>query len=115
MFFYCIALYYECKAQFEENTNQDFDYNSFYVKKSEYRKDITSSFANLFLTMTIEIIKNETAGNANVGNWIRNKKSQELFMRRLRNELSVNFSYANRYKEFEDKFKIISTSPSLIF
>lgn len=105
-FFYCIALYYEFKAQFEGHPELSFNYSAFYGKDPTYKQNIISKFANLFLTKTIDIIKNETTGNINVGNWIRSKKSEDLFLKKLRNELSVNLSYQDNFREFEESFKM---------
>lgn len=105
-FFYCIALYYEFKAQFDEDNNKIFNYSEFYGKNNHFKQNLIESFSQLFLSKTIEIIKIESAGTANVGNWVRNKKSEELFMKKLRHELSVNLSFSNQYKNFINEFKI---------
>ncbi|PFP29423.1 hypothetical protein COJ96_11000 [Bacillus sp. AFS073361] len=104
-FFYCIALYYEYKAQFDEDNNKTFNYSAFYDKDTQFKQHLIESFSQLFLSKTIEIIKSESAGTANVGNWIRIKKSEEIFMKKLRNELSVNLSFSNQYKNFINEFK----------
>ena len=106
-FFYCIALYYEFKAQFDENDNNNktFNYSAFYGKDTQFKQDLIENFSQLFLSKTIEIIKGESAGTANVGNWIRSKKSEDIFMKKLRDELSVNLSFSRHYKNFIKEFK----------
>ncbi|KIL80160.1 AIPR family protein [Bacillus badius] len=104
-FFYCMALYYEFKAQFDEDNNKTFNYSAFYDRDPQFKQNLIENFTQLFLTKTIEIIKNESAGTANVSNWIRSKKSEDLFMKKLRQELAVNLSFSNQYKTFIDQFK----------
>ncbi|WML52203.1 AIPR family protein [Neobacillus sp. PS3-12] len=104
-FFYCIALYYEFKVQFDDDNNKTFNYSAFYGKDTQFKQNLIESFSQIFLSKTIEIIKTESAGTANVSNWIRIKKSQDIFMKKLRNELSVNLTFAREYKNFINEFK----------
>ncbi|GAF65510.1 hypothetical protein BTS2_2408 [Bacillus sp. TS-2] len=106
--FFCISLYYEFKAQFDENIykGKTFNYSAFYNRNNRLRDDLVESFSQLFLSKTIEIIKSESSGTNNVGNWIRSKKAEDLFMKKLRHDLSVNLSYGKQYRDFVSEFKV---------
>ncbi|MFD1735416.1 AIPR family protein [Bacillus salitolerans] len=105
-FFYCIALYYEFKTQFDDDNSKVFNYSAYYDRNTHFKQSLIESFSQLFLSKTIEIIKNESAGTANVGNWIRSKKSEDLFMKKLRHELAVNLSFSNLYRNFVNEYKL---------
>lgn len=93
--FYCITLFYEFKSQFETNENGVYNYVEFYKTKSTYRKELIEAFSQLFLTETISLIKELSATNANIGNWIRMKKSQDQFLLKLQDKLTAP-AYENR-------------------
>ncbi|MCD8502895.1 MAG: hypothetical protein LRY71_16100 [Bacillaceae bacterium] len=82
-FFYCIALYYEFKAQFDENISLIFNFASFYNRDTQFKQSLIISFSEIFLSKTIEIIKSESQGTANVGNWIRSKKKRRSFYEKI--------------------------------
>lgn len=104
--FYCIALYYEFKNQFgDKEKNKIFKYEDFY-SNTEFKNKMISEFANIFLTKTIELIKAEAETTANVGNWVRSYKSQEIFMKKLRNDLAIKLNYETEFEGFIKEFKI---------
>lgn len=106
--FYCITLYYEIKKEFSEaDENQKFDYDAFYRggQDSTYKSDIIKYFSDNFLSQTISIISDLLESTGNVGNWLRRSGSQELFLDRLNNQITLDSRLENMYREFVDKFK----------
>ena len=104
--FYCIALYYEFKNQFgDKEKNKTFRYDDFY-SDSEFRNKMVKEFANKFLSKTIELIKRETETTTNVGNWVRTLKSQEIFMKKLRDDLAIKLNYETEFQDFITDFKM---------
>lgn len=103
--FYNIALYYEFKEQYKDiDSGKKFDYQNYYNRDASYKEELIDAYASEFLLKTIDII-DENADSSNIGNWIRTKKSEELFLKILRKELGKNYSLETKYAEFVKKFK----------
>jgi len=105
--FYCITLYYEIKKEFEDkNCIKTFDYDSYYGNSGgNYKNDITTYFADCFLSKTIEIISKSLDGITNVGNWVRKAQSQENFLKILSNEVALDSKIEESYNIFISRFK----------
>lgn len=104
--FYCIALYYEFKNQFgDKEKNKVFKYEEFY-SNSDFKNKMIREFARIFLSKTIQLIKKESETTTNLGNWIKRLKSQEIFMKKLRDDLAINLSYETEFENFIREFKI---------
>ena len=106
--FYCIALYYQLKKEFDDviNYNKHFDYDLFYRdKNSKYKDEIITYFADNFLSKTIEIISESLDGVSNIGNWIRKAQSQDLFMTKLSKDITIDSKLEETYTNFIKKFK----------
>ena len=108
VFFFNITTYYEIKVMFEGLCSIDpknsFDYNSYYSNKDFYRDNIIKEFNDLFLKLTIEVIRN--SADNNIVNWLRLEKNQGVFLNNLSNQLTNNgISLTEKYQKFADSFK----------
>lgn len=103
--FYCITLYYEFKTQFQEKDDKKYFLTDKFYSDNVIKNNLIKDFAQIFLSKTIEIIKKEAEITSNVGNWIRIAKSQETFLKRLRDDLAINISYETEYENFVNKYK----------
>ena len=105
--FYCITYYYIIKSQFDIDSNtKTFDYKEYYESKnSKYRNDIVKEFAFTFLSPTISIIVDQTA-TGNASNWVRDSKSQDIFISCLNNNLALTPKIEEEYIEFINEFKV---------
>jgi len=105
--FYCITYYYVIKSQFDKASgNISFNYKEFYESKnSEYRNGIIKDFAFNFLSPTISIIVDQTA-TGNASNWVRDSKSQDIFLNKLNNDMALTPKIEEEYKKFIESYKI---------
>ena len=107
--FYCISTYYLFKERFDVMTDtHTFDYERFYNDK-EFKKQLISDFANLFLMTTIRILIQNAHDNnksGNIANWLRRKSCQDVFITSLKSELTLNPFLKEPYFEFVSKYKL---------
>ena len=109
--FYCITYYYELKKMFSKSVNQKtFDYDKFYRYKDYdidhvYRDGIITYFSEKFLSPTIDIIRDLTKSDS-VNNWIRRSNSQERFLERINEKISLEMNLKENYQTFEEKYMI---------
>lgn len=105
--FYCITLFYEIKEAFSKEVGtESFDYNAFYRGKDlSYKDDIIQYFANNFLEKTIEIIAQLLAGEGNIANWVRRSRSQDEFLNKLNEEITIGNQLESMYDKFVREFK----------
>lgn len=110
--FFNLSLIYEYKSQFDRRPEMDsyrtktFDYTSFYNKNSDYRNNIIKNFASTFFQKTIKIIR-DISSQTNITNWIRDKKSEGLFLDKLKDDLSLNnIECFEAYYDFIKNFKV---------
>lgn len=101
--FYFIALYYEFKEQFgDQSSCKIYNFDRFYSDKL-YKAAVIKDAANLFLTLTIKVLK-KTATDANksgnINNWVRSLACQEKFFAELRDEIATNIELEEKYKDF---------------
>ncbi len=105
--FYCIAYYYGFKEEFpNEDIDMKYRYEDFYSDKT-FQNKLINSFRNLFLSGTVETIKELTINSANLNTWVRDKKSTKIFMDKIEDKLQIDMSLRDKYKEFVISFKII--------
>lgn len=103
--FYCVALYYEFKSQFaDKEKDKVFKYGEFY-SNLDFRSKLVREFATKFLSKTIELIKRESEVSANVGNWVRSVKNQNIFLKKLRDDIAINIDYETEFESFINEFK----------
>lgn len=106
--FYFISLYYEFKAQFDSSTLKRFDYDKYYQDK-KFKEDLVKSAANLFLTLTVRLLRKtaqEANKDANMNNWVRGSSCQKAFLAALSDELATNLELSDKYDEFVATYKI---------
>ena len=101
-----MALYYELKDQFcEIEEERKFNYKEFYSNKS-FRNKMIEDFADKFLSKTIEIIKDKSDGSTNINNLIRTIKSQDIFLKAVRNNIGLKLEYQKNFKEFINEYTL---------
>ncbi len=105
--FYLITMYYGYKMNFPSiDKDFDFDYNKFYANTDNYGDKLIESFSQLFLEQTIETIKNLFNNSGNLTTWIRSGKSEQLFLKQMKEDLNAGTSKESLYKKFVKEFKI---------
>ena len=62
-------------------------------------------FRDLFLTPTIEIIKEFVTNMPNLNTWIRDKKSTPAFLDKVTDKIQTDVSLESKYKEFISEYK----------
>lgn len=105
--FYFESLYYEFKAQFPHKHIR-FDYDKFYSDK-KFKKELVKDASNLFLTLTIRLLKStaqEAGKGGNINNWVRGRACQEKFFQALGEELSTNMELEEKYDDFIERYTI---------
>ena len=112
--FYNIAVYYKIREEFkavlefDEFNNLYYDYTKFYATGkniSNYKENLISEFADMFLLKTVEIIY-EISGNINTTNWLRPEKSEKMFFEKLNSQLKLkNRNYKKDFLTFLNNFK----------
>lgn len=105
--FYNIALYYEFKRQFDtilKVETKKIDFIKFYDRDKTYETELVKAFAEIFTTETIEIIKE--LGLSDPAKFVRAKSSQEAFLNKLAEKLTINTGLQDKYEEFVAKFKL---------
>ncbi|MBR4344163.1 MAG: AIPR family protein [Lachnospiraceae bacterium] len=104
--FYCIAYYYGFKEEFPNDDSGCFyRYEDFYSSDKEFQKKLVEGFRDLFLTGTIEVIKELTVNDANLNNWIRDRKSTRLFLDKVEDRLQLDMTLESKYKDYIVSFK----------
>ncbi len=103
--FYCIAYYYGFKEEFPNaDSEKAFKFKEFYSDK-EFQDKMIESFRDLFLTPTIEIIKEFVSNMPNLNTWIRDKKSTPAFLEKVTDKIQMDVSLESKYKEFINNYK----------
>ena len=104
--FYCIDYYYGFKEEFPNDDSGCFyRYEDFYSSDKEFQKKLVEGFRDLFLTGTIEVIKELTVNDANLNNWIRDRKSTRLFLDKVEDRLQLDMTLESKYKDYIVSFK----------
>ena len=106
--FYCIATYYEFKAEFDSQTTKKLiDYDKYY-NDNKFRLGLINQFADLILMETIKLL-NQTAREAkkagNINNWVRSAACQTKFFEALRNDLIYTPDLRTKYLSFVEQYK----------
>lgn len=103
--FYCLAYYYSFKNEFSSvDEGKVYKYNDFY-SDTQLRNALIEGFRDLFLTPTIEVIKELTVNNPNLNTWIRDKKSTPLFIEKVDDEFGVKMNLETEYTKYINDFK----------
>lgn len=103
--FYAISLFYAYREIDGIGTTGNFDFESYYCRKSDYHNLIIKEFTNLYLEKTIDIIKKLVPIGSNVNNWIRNEKNQDAFMQKVDEDI-ISITEIEKHREFMNKFLI---------
>ncbi|HEY5524422.1 MAG TPA: AIPR family protein, partial [Clostridium sp.] len=104
--FYNITLYYEFKSQYDsllKTQNKVFKYEKYYSDKN-FKNDLIRKYSTMFLEMTLQIIR-DNSGESNISNWVKTQKNEEIFLSKLKRELTLKTDYRYQYKEFVEMFK----------
>lgn len=109
--FYNVAAYYTLKQHYDYLiTNRDsriFDSKRYYTEK-DYKESMIKDFLDLIYQTTIDIIR-DNSGIENVNNWLRDKKSESIFLDKLVDELTnKEYIYSEKYRQFIDNHTIVS-------
>lgn len=105
--FYNITLYYEFKRQFDSILNAEtkkFDYAKFYDRDKTYETELVKAFSDFITTVTIDIIKE--LGLSDPAKFVRAKNSQDQFLNKLSEKLTINTELQDKYADFITKYKI---------
>ncbi len=103
--FYCIAYYYGFKEEFP-NTDKGLCYRcDDYYSDKDFQNKLIERFRDLFLTGTIQSIKELTVATPNLNTWVRDKKSTPAFLEKVNDCLQMDMSLKGKYEDFVKEFK----------
>lgn len=103
--FYCIAYYYGFKEEFPNaDSGKCFRCDDYYSDK-EFQRKLIESFRDLFLTGTVQTIKELTMSSPNLNTWIRDKKSTPAFLEKVNDSLQMDMSLKSKYESFVADYK----------
>ena len=106
--FYCMAYYYGFKEEFRnDDSGCLYRYEDFYSSDKDFQKRLIEGFRDLFLTGTIEIIKELTVNVSNLNTWIRDRKSTGIFIEKVEDRLQLDMSLEDKYMDYIASFKRI--------
>ena len=99
--FYVVTYYYYVKSNISYEYN--IDTSRFYQDK-KYKEELISDFCRLYLTKVVKIVDVLSAESSSPATWIRSQKSQNGFLEKISNEISMDFDYEEEIKGFMQKF-----------
>lgn len=97
--FYCIDYYFSLRDSYSDSDIKVFKYDSFYNDKNEQLK-LIEAFRDLFLMGTIKIIKDLTVSSPNLNTWVRDKKSTDLFNKKVKDTIQLELSLEKSFDDF---------------
>ncbi|NOZ46221.1 MAG: hypothetical protein GXO79_05500 [Chlorobi bacterium] len=110
--FYNVSAYYILKQHYDcdisDREKRIFDTKRYYANK-DYKSTLIKDFLDLIYITSIKIIR-ENSGIENVNNWLRDKKSERIFIDNLEDILTnKEYIYSEKYNDFIEKHTIISS------
>ncbi len=103
--FYCIAYYYGFKSEFKNADNgKVYMYDKFYSDK-DFQTNVIEGFRDLFLTGTIETIKDLAINSPNLNTWVRDRKSTKAFIEKVTGRLQMEMSLERQYNDYISNYK----------
>ena len=96
-----VTYYYYVKSNISYKYN--IDTNRFYDDKN-YKENLIEDFCALYLIKVIKAIDALSTESSSPATWIRSQKSQNGFLDKISNEISMDFKYEEEIKSFMQKY-----------